>query len=176
MIDAIGSYTPHARLSHAAGVPTVTSDDTSSVPAAAALAAAADVTVLVLGTDTSVARENLDAVNLSYSLGQIALVEAVAAAAPRPVTLVTLSAVPLDPSPFLALPNVGAILHAGQPSIQTHGVADVLFGAVSPAGRAVQTFYRPAYQDQISIFDFNMRPGPSRWPRPDSPGPCAHTR
>lgn len=26
---------------------------------------------------------------------------------------------------------------------------------------------RSSYQDQISIFDFNMRPGPSTFPRPD---------
>ena len=34
--------------------------------------------------------------------------------------------------------------------------------------------WQPAsYQDAISIFDFNMRPGPSSWPRPDCPGPPA---
>merc|ERR1711957_813558 len=31
--------------------------------------------------------------------------------------------------------------------------------------------YPTAYADQISIFDFNMRPGPSVWPRPDCPAP-----
>ena len=31
----------------------------------------------------------------------------------------------------------------------------------------VQTVYKKEYQDQISIFDFNMRPGPSSFPRPD---------
>jgi hypothetical protein len=34
----------------------------------------------------------------------------------------------------------------------------------------VQTVYPAAYADQVSIFDFNMRPGPSTWPRPD----CGH--
>ena len=42
-------------------------------------------------------------------------------------------AVPLDLTPLLNNGNVGAILHAGQPSIQTQGVADVLFGLASPA-------------------------------------------
>ena len=31
----------------------------------------------------------------------------------------------------------------------------------------VQTVYKKEYQDQISIFDFNMRPGPSPFARPD---------
>jgi hypothetical protein len=42
-----------------------------------------------------------------------------------------------------------------------------LFGKVSPAGRAIQTIYPSSYQDEISIFDFGMRPGPSVFPRPD---------
>jgi len=128
--------------------------------------------VLVLGTDLGVARENRDAVNLTYSRGQLALVAAVAAASAAPVVLVSLTAVPLDVSPFLSDARIGALLHVGQPSIQTLGVADVLFGTTSPAGRAVQTIYPATYQHQISPFDFNMRPGPSRWPRPDAPGPC----
>jgi len=127
----------------------------------------------VLGTDLTVARENRDAVNLTLSTGQLALVHAVTAAATMPVVVVVLSAVPLDLSGLLAHPNVGAVVHAGQPSIQTLGVAEILLGATSPAGRAVQTFYPVSYQHQISPFDFNMRPGPSHWPRPDSPGPCS---
>ena len=31
----------------------------------------------------------------------------------------------------------------------------------------VQTVYPSSYQDAISIFDFNMRPGPSTFARPD---------
>eukprot|EP00322_Chrysochromulina_rotalis_P005748 CAMPEP_0115828316 /NCGR_PEP_ID=MMETSP0287-20121206/507_1 /TAXON_ID=412157 /ORGANISM="Chrysochromulina rotalis, Strain UIO044" /LENGTH=493 /DNA_ID=CAMNT_0003281521 /DNA_START=1 /DNA_END=1482 /DNA_ORIENTATION=+ len=173
MVDAIASAVPKAQVHHAAGVPSVLSDDTSGISDAAGLAASADVTVLVLGTDLTVARENLDAVNLTFSAGQLSLVYAVAAASPTPVVAVILSAVPLDVSPLLAHRNVGAILHAGQPSIQTMGIVDVLFGVISPAGRAVQTVYPEAYQHQISPFDFNMRPGASAWPRPDSPGPCS---
>merc|ERR1712151_178781 len=40
-------------------------------------------------------------------------------------------------------------------------------GDESPAGRTIQTVYESSYQDQISIFDFNMRPGPSPFARPD---------
>jgi len=67
----------------------------------------------------------------------------------------------------LANPKVGAVLHVGQPSVQTLGIGDLLFGLNVPAGRMVQTFMPASYAQQISIFDFNMRPGPSVWPRPD---------
>lgn len=35
----------------------------------------------------------------------------------------------------------------------------------------IQTIYPKEYADQISIFDFNMRPGSSAYPRPDCPAP-----
>jgi hypothetical protein len=172
MIDAIQSYLPGATVKYEPGVPNVLSDDISSVAVAAKAARMADLVVLVLGTDISVACENRDAVNITFSDGQLALVKEVTAAATAPVTVVTLTGVPLDLTPLLGNSKVGAILHVGQPSIQTHGVADLLFGAASPAGRAVQMVYPASYQHMISPMDFNMRPGPSRWPRPDSPGPC----
>ena len=94
MIDAITSHLPStATVTHTPGVPGVLSDDTTGVAAAAAMAKAADVTVLVLGTDTSVAMENHDAVNITFSSGQLALVAAVAAASRIPVVVVTLTAV-----------------------------------------------------------------------------------
>ena len=65
MVDAIASWLPGANVSHAAGVPNVLSDDTSGVAAAAELARGAEMTVLVLGTDLSVAMENHDAVNIT---------------------------------------------------------------------------------------------------------------
>jgi hypothetical protein len=41
------------------------------------------------------------------------------------------------------------------------GLAEVMFkeGGISPSGRTIQTIYPSSYQDQISIFDFGMRPG-----------------
>lgn len=171
MIDAIQSHLDgmkvDLKVDYVPGVPNVLSDDTSNISVAAEVAKTADLVVLVLGTDISVACENRDAVNITFSDGQLELVKTVAAAATAPVTVVTLTAVPLDLTPLLLNPKVGAILHAGQPSIQTHGVADLLFGAASPAGRAVQMVYPASYQHMISPMDFNMRPGPVR------DAPCA---
>merc|ERR1719330_2683 len=113
--------------------------------------------------------------NLTLPIGQKALVEAVSKAAIKPIVVVTLTHSPLDISELLSNPKIGAVLHAGQASVQTLGIGDVLFGQRSPAGRAIQTIYPRSYQDQISIFDFNMRPGPSSWPRPDcSPEKWGH--
>ena len=59
----------------------------------------------------------------------------------------------------------------GQPSAQCLGVGDVLYGKVAPAGRMVQTLYPQSVQHQLSIFDMNMRPGVSPYPRPDCAKP-----
>eukprot|EP01046_Picozoa_sp_COSAG06_P083542 COSAG06_NODE_30434_length_539_cov_0.581818_1_plen_152_part_01 len=79
----------------------------------------------------------------------------------------THSATPLDISAVLANPKVGAVLHLGVPSVTVLGVEAVLYGDTSPAAKTVQTFYESSYQDSISIFDFGMRPGPSKFARPD---------
>jgi pre-mRNA-splicing factor SYF2/beta-D-xylosidase 4 len=168
MVDAVQQYVDNT--TSAMGVPDIKSTDTSGVPAAAAMAKDADAVVLVVGVDMNFAREEHDVdMDLVLPSGQKALVEAVAEAARNPIVVVTLTHIPLDISELLANPKVGAVIHAGQTSVQTLGVGDVIFGQRSPAGRAIQTIYPKSYQDQVSIFDFNMRPGPSKWPRPDCP-------
>lgn len=167
MVDAVQRHV--ANTTSAKGVPDIKSEDISGVPAAAAMAQAADAVVLVVGVDMNFAREEHDAVNITLPKGQMALVEAVADAARKPIVVVTLTHIPLDISELLGNPKIGAVVHAGQASVQTLGIGDVLFGQRSPAGRAIQTIYPRTYQDQVSIFDFNMRPGPSSWPRPDCP-------
>ena len=164
MIDAIKGYV--SGTTSAKGVPDVSSGDTPASRRGGD-GEAADATILVLGTDLSIAREGHDAVNLTFSSGQLALVDAVTAAVATPLVVALLTAVPLDLSPLLSNPKVGAILHLGQPSVQTPGAADVLFGKKSPAGRTIQTVYPASYQGEVSIFDFNMRPGPSTYARPD---------
>jgi hypothetical protein len=167
LVDAITEMLPGHLVTTALGVPNVKSADTSNIPAAAQMAKAADAVVLALGTDLSWAREGQDAVNITFSDGQLALVSAVANASTKPIVVVTFTAVPLDVTPLLTNKKVGAVLHVGQPSVQTRGVADVIFGAKVPAGRTIQTIYPAAYQNQVSIFDFNMRPGASAYARPD---------
>mmetsp|Transcript_23199 Transcript_23199/g.65835 ORF Transcript_23199/g.65835 Transcript_23199/m.65835 type:complete len:902 (+) Transcript_23199:68-2773(+) len=149
------------------GVPNVLSEDQSGIPAAVQMAKDADTVVLAVGTDLTWAAEGHDAKNISFTDAQAALIEQVAAAAKKQVIVVVMTATPLDLSAVLANPKVGAVLHLGQPSIAVLGVGELLYGDKSPAGRTIQTVYKSSYQDQISIFDFNMRPGPSDFARPD---------
>ena len=126
MVDAVTIHAPNTKT--APGVPSVLSNDLSLIPEAVTLAKSVQVVILVLGTDLSAAAEGHDAVNITFSNGQLALVAAITDAVAGPVIVVTLTAVPLDISPLLSNPKIGAILHAGQPSVTCLGVGDVLFG------------------------------------------------
>merc|ERR1712038_637535 len=167
MVDAVSQYIPNTFT--AKGVPNVKSNSTRLIPEAIAMAKTVDTVVMVVGTDLTVAMESKDAVKITFSGGQTNLINQVAAAAKKPIIVVTLTAVPLDISELLSNPKVGAILHAGQPSVTTLGIGDVLFGKKVPAGRTIQTILPGSYVDTISIFDMGMRPGPSSFPRPDCP-------
>lgn len=170
LVDAIQQYAPVETL---LGVPSVLSGDTSGIPAAVAMAAAADTVVLAVGTDLTWAREEHDANSIRFTAAQSDLIEKVAQAAKKPVVVVTMTATPLDLTAVLSNPKVGSVLHLGQPSVSVLGVGDVIFGKKSPAGRTIQTVYPGSYADEVSIFDFNMRPGPSAYPRPDCGKPAA---
>ena len=167
LIDAVKA---HAKsVVSIKGVPDVKSSDTSGIADAVTMAKSVDVVILAIGTDLSWAREGTDAdpVNgISLSAGQTALVDAVTKAAKAPVIVVTMTATPLDISAILANPKVGAVLHVGQPAVAIRGVGDVLYGVKPPAGKLIQTIYPKAYATEVSIFDFNMRPGPSPFPAP----------
>ena len=134
---------------------------------AVAAASTVDAVVLALGTDLNYAREGRDAPSIRLPADQLRLVQEVAAAARKPITVVLLTATPLDISQLMANVKIGAVAHLGQPSVAVVGFSDLLYGRRSFAGRAVQTVYPAAYEDEISIADFNMRPGPSVFARPD---------
>ena len=146
--DAVRQYSD-AKVQVSLGVPSVLSNDTSGIAAAVSIAAAADRVILAVGTDLTWAHEEHDADSIAFTDAQKQLIQQVAAAAKKPVTLVTFTATPLDISAELADPNIGAVLHVGQPSVTVLGLGDILFGNVSPAGRAVQTIYPEAYQDEV---------------------------
>ncbi|WP_431934410.1 glycoside hydrolase family 3 C-terminal domain-containing protein [Micromonospora sp. RP3T] len=107
---------------------------------AAALAAAADVAVVVLGNHPMVnGRETEDRVDLDLPTGQLELLRAVHAANPRTVLVLTSS------YPYAVgwarehLPAVLWSAHGGQE--HGHGLADVLLGDADPGGRLTQTWY-----------------------------------
>lgn len=157
LVDAVAKYASGS-VTATLGVPTAMSNDTSDIPAAIVAAKAADTVVMGIGSDLTWAAEGHDALSISLTDAQSELIAAVADVAKQPIIVVVLTATPLDISAVLANPKVGAVLHVGQPSVTILGVAELIYGKRSPAGRTCQTVYKSSYQDQISIFDFNMRP------------------
>ena len=135
--------------------------------AAAALAGTADIAIVVVGNhpycnathwkqcDTpSNGREAVD--RKTIVLEQEDLVKAVYAANPHTIE-VLISSFPYAIN--WSQQHIPAILHLTQNSQELgHGLADVLFGKVSPAGRLVQTW--PTGDDQIlPIMDYNLTHG-----------------
>jgi beta-glucosidase-like glycosyl hydrolase len=166
MVDAVSS---HAKsMSQSVGCASVTaSPDPKLLAAAVDAARSADEVVMAVGQDGSIEHEGHDRTSISLTQCQEELVAAVAKAAKKPVTVVILTGGAVDVAEMMANTNVGAIIHAGQPSVTAIAIGDLLFGDVSPAGRMIQTIYPKTFVDEVSIFDMNMRPGPSDWPIPN---------
>ncbi|MFI2713512.1 beta-glucosidase [Micromonospora sp. NPDC018662] len=133
---------PDGRLSVAAGEPAAFTVElrVDGAAEAAALAAAADVAVVVLGNHPMVnGRETEDRVDLTLPAGQRELLRAVHAANPRTVLVLTSSYPYAVGRETAHLPAVLWSAHGGQ----EHGnaLADVLLGAEDPGGRLTQTWY-----------------------------------
>ena len=158
------------------GVPSVSSTDVSGVPAAAAAAALADVVFLAIGSDLELEREANDRKSIALSDAQLTLISAVTAAANGPVIAIVQSGGAMDITPLLVNPKIKAILVCGQPSIQIVAAGDIIFGktldgrTVSPAARMSQMTYPASYVDEVSEFEFSLRPGVSAWPPGTTPG------
>ncbi len=108
-----------------------------ALEAAVAAAAAADVAVVFVGTDARIETEGRDRTDLSLPPEHDALVEAVAAANPRTVVVVSAGA-PVE-LPWRS--RVGAVLltwFGGQ--VFGHGVASLLTGRAEPGGRLPTTW------------------------------------
>ncbi len=104
---------------------------------AAATAAAADVAVVVVGTNDEWETEGRDRESLALPGEQDELVRRVAAANPRTVVVVNTGS-PVD-LPWT--PGVAAVLHASFGGQEMgEGVVDVLTGDVDPGGRLATTF------------------------------------
>jgi beta-glucosidase len=162
------SLSPLKGIREAVGPQTQVLFDKGDDPAAAvALAKQADIAIVITGNhpycnatkwkqcDTpSNGREAVD--RKTIALEQEELVKAVYAANPRTVE-VLISSFPYAIT--WSQQHLPAILHLTQNSQELgHGLADVLFGKVSPAGRLVQTW--PTGDDQIlPILDYDLTHG-----------------
>ncbi|WP_440104847.1 glycoside hydrolase family 3 C-terminal domain-containing protein [Streptosporangium sp. H16] len=124
----------------------------SGAEAAAALAATADVAVVVVGDHPLVnGRETEDRLDLALPAAQQAVVAGVREANPRTVMVIS-SGYPVtwdidDP------PAVLWSSHGGQE--YGHALAEVLFGDAAPEGRLTQTWYRSA-RELPDLLDYDI--------------------
>ena len=112
----------------------------NGVDEAVTLAAGCDAAILITGNHPMVgARETADRTHIDLADRQRRLIRTIAAANPRTV-LVLQSGYPYALQEFEGtVPAILWLAHGGQET--GRGLADVLFGDVSPAGRLPQTWY-----------------------------------
>ena len=117
------------------GAPTATPDEL--LTEAEAVASAADVAVVVVGTTDEVESEGFDRTSLALPGRQDELVRRVAAANPRTVVVVNAG----SPVELPWADEVAAVLLAWFPGQEAgHALADVLLGATEPGGRLPTTW------------------------------------
>ncbi|WP_405067288.1 glycoside hydrolase family 3 C-terminal domain-containing protein [Kribbella sp. NBC_01510] len=145
-------------LSITVGVEPDRSDPQSLIDEAVAAARAADVALVVVGTNSKVESEGYDRTTLALPGRQDDLVRAVVAVNPRTVVVVNAG------SPVL-LPwrdDVAALLvtyFGGQE--YGNALADVLLGVVEPGGRLPTTW--PREQDDVPVIDVTPQDGVVRY-------------
>ncbi|NEE03530.1 beta-glucosidase family protein [Phytoactinopolyspora halotolerans] len=141
-------------LAFTLGIEPDDSDPEGMITAAVSAARAADVAVVVVGTDSRVESEGHDRRTLELPGRQDDLVRAVAAANPRTVAVVNSGAPVLLPW----RDEVAAVLvsyFGGQEF--GHALADVLSGAVEPGGRLPTTW--PATLDDVPVLNVTPADG-----------------
>ena len=128
-------------------VPQTPEQAEAAFQAAVATARTADVVVMVLGEDASMAGEAASRASLDLPGRQEELLKAVVALG-KPVVLVLLNGRPL--SIAWAAENVPAILEAWEPGSEGgHAIADILFGDANPGGKLPVTFPRKGSHEPL---------------------------
>ena len=136
-LDAIREVAGDAAVTFAPGFTLDGTEVAGLADDAVAAAAAADVAVLFLGLPANLESEGYDRADLELPAEQLALVDRVLAANPKTVVVLSQGGI-VRLAPFAE--RVPAILGTGLLGQAGGGaVADVLFGAVNPAGRLAET-------------------------------------
>ncbi|KAL0559901.1 hypothetical protein IC582_000282 [Cucumis melo] len=126
------------------------------------IAASADATVLVVGSDQSIEAESRDRVDLNLPGQQPLLITEVAKASKGPVILVIMTGGGMDITFAKNDDKITSILWVGFPG-EAGGaaIADVIFGSFNPSGRLPMTWYPQSYVEKVPMTDMRMRPSPS---------------
>jgi beta-glucosidase len=153
------------QVDHCRGLPTTRSRDRSGFDEAVAMAAAADVVVMVLGEEAILSGEAHCRADIGLPGAQDALLEAVAATG-TPVVLVLMAGRALALERTLA--HARAVLYAWHPGTMAGpAISDLLFGVVAPSGRLPVTL--PRVTGQIPIYYAHKHTG-----KPPSPESYIH--
>lgn len=136
----------------------INSNSTEDFDAAVSAAKDADVVIFMGGLDNTLERETNDRETLEWPGNQLDLIERLASTG-KPVVVCQFGGGQVDDTALVRNKNVKALLWVGYPS-QSGGTAilDILTGKKSPAGRLPITQYPAAYNDEVSIYDINLRP------------------
>lgn len=151
-LDAIRTVAPDANVTFAPGFTIDGSGpDASLVEDAVALAGSTDVAVVFLGLADGQESEGFDRDDIELPAEQVSLLEAVAAAQPRTVVVLSHGGV-------LRLATVASLVPAildgnllGQAA--AGAIADVLFGVITPSGKLTETV-PVRFEDTPAFLDF----------------------
>jgi beta-D-xylosidase 4 len=135
----------------------IASNSTEGFDAAVAAAEGADLVIYLGGLDNSVEQETRDRKTLVWPGNQLDLIQQLANTG-KPVVVAQFGGGQVDDTSLLNNKNVRGLVWAGYPS-QDGGTAllDVLTGKKSIAGRLPITQYPASYNDEVSIYDINLR-------------------
>ena len=130
---------------------------------AAALAAHADVAVVVAGNSPTInGKESVDRTDITLPPAQDQLIQAVAAANPKTVVVV-MASYPVAITGPQQNSGVRAILYTTHGGQETGNfLADVLFGDYNPAGRLTMTWLK-SVADLPPMADYDIRKGRTYW-------------
>jgi beta-D-xylosidase 4 len=135
----------------------IASNSTEGFAAAVAAAKKADFVVYLGGLDNTQERETNDRETLEWPGNQLDLIKQLTNTG-KPVVVAQFGGGQVDDTPLLNNKNVKALIWAGYPS-QSGGTAllDILTGKKSIAGRLPITQYPASYNDEVSIYEINLR-------------------
>ncbi|KAL3158805.1 hypothetical protein ABBQ32_011532 [Trebouxia sp. C0010 RCD-2024] len=106
--------------------------------------------------------EGFDRSHLKLPGSQEEIIKAAAVNTNTPIVVVLIHGGPLDVSWMEKSDRIGAIMSAWYPGQGAAGIADLLFGKVSPSGKLPVTFYYNNYTDIQSMSNMDMRSWPGR--------------